>query len=77
MSTDEEFQKFLDDNFPHWNSKMVTPGFEFDMEKLKQIEGPMESELSEHDFQYAGEINGKKTSFKACDWLSSMKSQKG
>ena len=35
----EEFEKFLVSTFPHWNDRLITPGFEFDDRKLHSTRG--------------------------------------
>ena len=83
--SDEEFKQFLDDNFPRWNSDMITPGFEFDMDPLRQVEGPLPPEartLSQDDLQMTGYFErrnkrGKLVKYSLKDWISSAYSQKG
>ena len=83
--SDEEFKQFLDDNFPRWNSDMITPGFEFDMDPLRQVEGPLPPEarnLSQDDLQMTGYFDrrnkrGKLVKYSLKDWISSAYSQKG
>ena len=76
MYSDQEFDKFLDDNFPNWNSEMITPGFEFDMKPLKGVDGPLLPEAknpSEDDLLRAGKIKN----FSLKDWTMSAYAQKG
>ena len=35
----EEFERFLVSTFPHWNDRLITPGFEFDDRKLHSTRG--------------------------------------
>ena len=61
---------------------MTTPGYEFDRIQLKNIEGPLESNLGEEDLKNAGVIftenkKGKTRTFTLDNWFSSMLSQKG
>ena len=85
MYSDEEFERFLDENFPHWNSKMITPGFEFDQEPLRKVEGPLAPaarNLSQDDLQRTGFLQtktkrGKTVTYSLKDWTSSAYSQKG
>ena len=35
----EEFERFLVSTFPHWNDRLITPGFEFDDRKLHCTRG--------------------------------------
>ena len=77
------FEGFLEQHSPHWNIAMITPGYEFNMVHLRNIEGPLENNLSELDLKNAGEIktinkkNGKTGTFTPSHWISSMLSQKG
>ena len=74
--SDQEFQRFLDKNFPRWNSEMITPGFEFDQKALRNVDGPLLPEAknpSEEDLQRAGEIE----KFSLQNWTSSAYAQKG
>ena len=83
--SDQEFEKFLDENFPQWNSDMITPGFEFDQKLLRQVEGPLASEarnLSHDDLQRTGFLEiknrkGRMIQFSLADWTSAAYSQKG
>ena len=85
LYSDEEFKRFLDDNFPRWNSEMITLGFEFDMDQLRQVEGPLPPEartLSQDDLQMTGYFErrnkrGKLVKYSLKDWISSAYSQKG
>ena len=85
LYSDEEFKRFLDDNFPRWNSEMITPGFKFDQEPLRHVEGPLPPEarnISQDDLQQTGYIetrNKKKKLVKYTlkEWTSSAYSQKG
>ena len=82
---DQEFEKFLDKNFPNWKSEMITPGFEFDKKPLREVEGPLPPEarnLSQDDLQRTGYIEttnqrGKRVKYSLKDWTSSAYSQKG
>ena len=83
--SDEEFERFLDEKFPRWNSEMITPGFEFDQKPLRQVEGPLATaarNLSQDDLRRTGFIEtknngGKTVIFTLKDWTSSAYSQKG
>ena len=85
LYSDQEFERFLGDNFPHWNSEMTTLEFEFDMDPLRQVEGIVSSEarnLSQDDLQQTGYIEtrnkrGKLVKYSLKDWTSSAYSQKG
>ena len=83
LYSDQEFERFLDDNFPRWNSEMITPGFEFDKKPLREVEGPPEARnLSQDDLQRTGYIEttnqrGKRVKYSLKDWTSSAYSQKG
>ena len=85
MYSDEEFERFLDEKYPLWNSEMITPGFEFDQEPLRQVEGPLAAaarNLSLYDLRRTGFIETKKKKgntgrFTLKDWTSSAYSQKG
>ena len=37
--SEEEFERFLVSTFPHWNDRLITPGFEFDDRKLHCTRG--------------------------------------
>ena len=39
LFTDEEFKRFLADNFPAWRRQMITVGFHFDLKGLQGTEG--------------------------------------
>ena len=85
MYSDQEFEKFLDDKFPRWNSEMITPGFEFDKKPLREVEGPLPPEarnLSQDDLKQTGYIEttnkrGKIVKYSLRDWTSCAYSQKG
>ena len=82
-SLDQAFDGFLEYHSPQWKTAMITPGYEFNMVHLRNIEGPLENNLSELDLKNAGEIktinkkNGKTGTFTPSHWISSMLSQKG
>ena len=62
MYSDEEFERFLDEKYPLWNSEMITPGFEFDQTPLRQIDGPLATaarNLSQDDLRRTGFIEKK------------------
>ena len=61
---------------------MITPGYEFNKVHLKNIEGPLENNLSKEDLNNAGVIEttnkkGKRGTFTLDHWISSILSQKG
>ena len=82
-SLDQALDGFLEYHSPQWNTAMVTPGYKFNMVHLRNIEGPLGSNLRELDLKNAGEIktfnkkNGKTGTFTPSHWISSMLSQKG
>ena len=84
MYSDQEFERVLNENYPRWNSQMITTGFDFDLVQLKQVEGPLAPaarNLSKEELEENGFIETrkkKKTVFYSVnDWQSSAHSQKG
>ena len=82
-SLDQAFDGFLEYHSPQWKTAMITPGYEFNMVHLRNIEGPLESNLRESGLTNAEEIKtinkktGKTGTFTLSHWISSMLSQKG
>ena len=80
MYSDQEFNRVLKENYPRWNSEMITSGFDFDPVHLKQVEGPLAPEarnFSQEELEEYGCIKKKKANFSLKDWESSAHSQKG
>ena len=80
MYSDQEFVRVLTENYPRWNSEMITSGFDFDPVHLKQVEGPLAPEarnFSQEELEEYGCIKKKKANFSLKDWESSAHSQKG
>ena len=84
MYSDQEFGRVLTENYPRWNSEMITSGFDFDPVHLKQVEGPLAPaarNFSQKELEEYGciETTKKKKTvfFSVNDWQSSAHSQKG
>ena len=84
MYSDQEFNRVLKENYPRWNSEIITSGFDFDPVHLKQVEGPLAPEarnFSQEELEEYGCIKTTKKKktvfFSVNDWQSSAYSQKG